>query len=70
MHFRVGKYSPEWQQWQTYGGAPVFSGEKGDVHTIIQQSHRYVHFVHCYTHQLNLTIEKAAHRTHNPIFFQ
>ena len=45
---------------QTYDGAPVFSGEKGGVDKIIQQSHKYAHFVHCYAHQLNLIIEKAA----------
>ena len=33
---------------RTYDGAPVFSGEKGGVHKIIQQSHKYAHFVHCY----------------------
>jgi hypothetical protein len=36
------------------------SGEKGEVQTIIKETYKNAHFIHCYAHQLNLIMEKAA----------
>jgi hypothetical protein len=43
---------------------------KGGVQTIIKETYKNAHFIHCYAHQLNLIMEKAA--SQNPevcIFF-
>ncbi|XP_077293770.1 zinc finger MYM-type protein 1-like [Arctopsyche grandis] len=55
---------------QTYDGAAVVSGEKGGVQKIIKKSYKNAHFIHCYAHQLNVIIEKAASKnTQVRIFF-
>jgi hypothetical protein len=46
------------------------SGEKSGVQTMIKETQKNAHFIHCYAHQLNLIMEKAA--SQNPevhIFF-
>jgi hypothetical protein len=45
---------------QTYDGTTVTSGEKGGVQTMIKETYQKAHFIHCYAHQLNLILEKAA----------
>jgi hypothetical protein len=45
---------------QAYDGTAVMSGEKGGVQTMIKETYQNVHFIHCYAHQLNLIMEKAA----------
>jgi hypothetical protein len=46
---------------QTCDGTAVVSGEKGGVQTVITEIHiKNAHFIHCYAHQLNLIMEKAA----------
>jgi hypothetical protein len=55
---------------QTYDGTSVMSLEKGGVQAMIKETYKNVHFIHCYAHQLNLMMEKAA--SQNPkvrIFF-
>jgi hypothetical protein len=45
---------------QTYDGTAVMSGEKGGVQTMIKETYKNAYFIHCYAHQLNLMMEKAA----------
>jgi hypothetical protein len=45
---------------QTCDGTTVMSEEKGGVQTIIKETYKNAHFIHCYAHQLNLIMEKAA----------
>jgi hypothetical protein len=55
---------------QTYDCTAVMSGEKGGVQDIIKEIYKNANFIHCYAHQLNLIMEKAA--SQNPevhIFF-
>jgi hypothetical protein len=55
---------------QTYDGSAVMSGEKGGVLTIIKETYKNSHFIHCYAHELNLVMETEA--SQNPevrIFF-
>ena len=55
---------------QTYDGAAALSGIHTGVQTRIKEVYKNAHFIHCYAHQLNLILEKAA--SQNPsvrIFF-
>ncbi|CAH1988766.1 unnamed protein product [Acanthoscelides obtectus] len=45
---------------QTYDGANVMSGSSGGVQTKIKQKYQNAHFIHCYAHQLNLIMQRAA----------
>lgn len=45
---------------QAYDGANVMSGNTGGVQAKIRQKYKNSHFVHCYAHQLNLIMQKAA----------
>lgn len=52
--------SPEKLIAQCYDGAAVMSGSIGGVQTKIKEYYPAAHFVHCYAHQLNLVLQKAA----------
>jgi len=55
---------------QTYDGASVMSGSKHGVQAIIKQKYKHAKYVHCYAHQLNLVLLKAASVTKSVrIFF-
>lgn len=45
---------------QTYDGAAALSGAKSGVQVRIKEVYSHAHFIHCYAHQLNLILEKAA----------
>lgn len=45
---------------QSYDGAAVMSGQHAGVQAKIKQKYPFAHFVHCYAHQLNLIMSKAA----------
>ncbi|XP_018328999.1 zinc finger MYM-type protein 1 isoform X3 [Agrilus planipennis] len=45
---------------QSYDGGEVMSGQHAGVQAKIRQKYSCAHFVHCYAHQLNLIISKAA----------
>lgn len=45
---------------QTYDGAAVMSGQNAGVQARIKEKYQFAHFVHCYAHQLNLIMTKAA----------
>ena len=45
---------------QTYDGAAALSGINNGVQARIKKVYSNAHFVHCYAHQLNLILEKAA----------
>lgn len=45
---------------QCYDGASVMSGNTAGVQTRIKTKYPSAHFVHCYAHQLNLVLQKAA----------
>lgn len=45
---------------QTYDGASVMRGSTGGVRKKIQDEYPNAHFLHCYAHQLNLVMQKAA----------
>lgn len=45
---------------QTYDGAAVMSGKHRGVFTIIQEQFPYAYYIHCYAHQLNLTMLQAS----------
>lgn len=45
---------------QTYDGASVMSGTSGGVQTIIKRTYTNASYIHCYAHQLNLVMMKAA----------
>lgn len=51
---------PEQLVAQCFDGASVMRGQLGGVQTIIKQKYSQAYFVHCYAHQLNLIIKKAA----------
>jgi hypothetical protein len=51
---------------QSYDGASVMSGKLGGVQIKIKETYPNAHFIHCYTHQLNLILQKAASQ-HKPI---
>ncbi|XP_063917578.1 zinc finger MYM-type protein 1-like [Zophobas morio] len=45
---------------QSYDGASVMSGRQNGVQAKIKEHYPKAQFIHCYAHQLNLIIEKAA----------
>ena len=45
---------------QSYDGAAVMSGKNNGVQAILKKSFPNAHFIHCYAHQFNLLMEKAA----------
>lgn len=45
---------------QSYDGAAVMSGQRNGVQARIKAKYPYAHFIHCYAHQLNLIMSKAA----------
>lgn len=45
---------------QTYDGANVMSGAVGGVQAYVKIKYPCAHYVHCYAHQLNLLMQKAA----------
>ena len=55
---------------QTYDGAAALSGIHTGVQTRVREVYKNAHFIHCYAHQLNLILEKAASQNPNvKIFF-
>lgn len=55
---------------QTYDGASVMSGGTGGVQTKIKSCYPNAHYIHCYAHQLNLTVQKASSQNQSArIFF-
>lgn len=52
--------SPEKLIAQSYDGAAVMSGRLNGVQARIKEKYPFAHFVHCYAHQLNLIMSKAA----------
>ena len=45
---------------QSYDGAAVMSGQHSGVQVRIKEKYKFAHFIHCYAHQLNLIMAKAA----------
>lgn len=45
---------------QCYDGASVMSGKFGGVQMKIKEKYPNAHYVHCYAHQLNLILQRAA----------
>ena len=45
---------------QTYDGAAVMSGHIRGVQTLIREKYPNAQFVHCYAHQLNLTLQQVC----------
>ena len=45
---------------QTYDGAAVLSGVNRGVQARLKEIYNNAYFVHCYAHQLNLIVQKAA----------
>jgi hypothetical protein len=45
------------------------SGEKGGVQTMIKEIYKTAHFIHCYAHQLNLIMQKAASQNSRSEYF-
>ncbi|XP_060951206.1 zinc finger MYM-type protein 1-like [Limanda limanda] len=45
---------------QTYDGTAVIRGSAGGVQKLMKQSYLKAIFVHCYAHQLNLTLQQAC----------
>ena len=55
---------------QTYDGAAVLSGVNSGVQARMRMVYSNAYFVHCYAHQLNLIVQKAASQNPNVrIFF-
>ena len=55
---------------QTYDGAYVMSGSSGGVQAIVKNVYPNAEYVHCYAHQVNLVMSKAASINRNvKIFF-
>lgn len=55
---------------QTYDGAAVMSGKHNSVQTKIREKYPNAYFLHCYSHQFNLLIQKAASSNKNvKVFF-
>ena len=55
---------------QTYDGASVMSGATGGVQSKIKNYYPNAHYIHCYAHQLNLLMERAASQNKSArIFF-
>jgi hypothetical protein len=47
---------------QSYDGAAVMSGQNNGVQAKIRSVYKRAMFTHCYAHQLNLILERAAHQ--------
>ncbi|KAJ4440540.1 hypothetical protein ANN_08681 [Periplaneta americana] len=45
---------------QTYDGASVMAGSKGEVQAIIKEKYASAQYIHCHAHQLNLIMLHAA----------
>nr|CAH7719903.1 unnamed protein product [Callosobruchus chinensis] len=45
---------------QSYDSASVMSGKTNVVQAIIKRTYPHAHFIHCYSHQFNLIIQRAA----------
>ena len=45
---------------QTYDGAAVLRGVNSGVQTRVTEVYGNAHFLHCYAHQLNLVMQRAA----------
>jgi len=45
---------------QTYDGAAVLSGVHSGVQARLKETYNNAYFIHCYAHQLNLIVQKAA----------
>ncbi|XP_071754178.2 zinc finger MYM-type protein 1-like [Centroberyx gerrardi] len=45
---------------QTYDGAAVMSGNVCGVQTLMKETYPHAQFVHCYAHQLNLTLQQLC----------
>lgn len=45
---------------QAYYGACVMRGERAGVQQKVQEEYKNVHYLHCYTHQLNLIMQQAT----------
>ena len=45
---------------QSYDGASVMSGKTNGVQAIIKRTFPHAHYIHCYAHQFNLIIQRAA----------
>jgi hypothetical protein len=54
---------------QTYDETTVMSGEKGAVQTIIKETYKNDHFIHCYAYQLNLIGKKQHRKIQKCVFF-
>lgn len=55
---------------QAYDGANVMSGSVGGVQAKMREKYPFAYFVHCYAHQLNLIMQKAASQnTQVRVFF-
>jgi len=55
---------------QSYDGASVMSGRINGVQAIIRRQYPYAYFLHCYAHQLNLVVERAASENYDVrVFF-
>ena len=52
--------NPEKLVAQTYDGAAVLSGVNRGVQARMKEVYNNAHFIHCYAHQLNLIVQKAA----------
>ena len=64
------KDKPERVIAQTFDGASVMSGATGGVQAKIKEHYPNAHFVHCYAHQLNLIMERAASQNQSArVFF-
>lgn len=63
------KDKPEKVIAQTYDGASVMSGATGGVQAKIKTQYPFAAFIHCYAHQLNLVMERAASQTKSARLF-
>ena len=69
LHPLIGE-DPQKLVAQTYDGAAVLSGVNRGVQARIKEVYNNVYFVHCYAHQLNLILQRAASQNRNVrIFF-
>ena len=69
LHPLIGE-NPQKLVAQTYDGAAVLSGVNRGVQARIKEVYNNAYFVHCYAHQLNLILQRAASQNRNVrIFF-
>jgi len=54
---------------QTYDGAVVLSGVNSGVQVRVREVYSNAHFLHCYAHQLNLTLLKAVSQNNHAKIF-